>query len=217
MAQAHFINKARKAIYNRGKMVKHEFKKGKHAGTSAMILDRTVPADNKDFILINVGESYWYWQFMHGPKHISKDRPKQSQLTQSEFLSTVYGIEEAMEEATHIERGDIDEWISELENLQDETQNKLDNMPEQLQESSSSGMLLQERIDNLESWISDLEGVDADIDEEDLRNDAQEATTREDEESDEDYKARVEEKFQELLQEKYDEIMNEVTGSNPGF
>lgn len=217
MAQAHFVKKARKAIYEQGKQVKHVFKKGKHTDDSIMIVDRTQPANSKDAILINIGESYWWYQFLHGPKRISKDRPKQSQLTQSEFLSTVYGIEEDMEEATHIEGGDIDNWISELENLRDETQDKLDNMPEQLQESSYSGMLLQERIDNLESWISDLFSVDADIDEDDLRSDAQEATTREDEESDEDYQARIEEKFQELLQEKYDEIMNEVTSSNPGF
>ncbi len=39
-------------------------------------------------------------------------------------------------------------------------------MPEQLQESSDSGQTLQDRIDGLESWISELESVDADIDEE---------------------------------------------------
>jgi hypothetical protein len=53
----------------------------------------------------------------------------------------------------------------EIEDLMNETQDSLDSMPDHLQESSSSGELLQERIDALESWISDLDSVDLELDE----------------------------------------------------
>ena len=46
-----------------------------------------------------------------------------------------------------------------LQEILDECQEKLDNMPESLQ-CSPTGEILQERIDNLESVIGDLEAID---------------------------------------------------------
>jgi len=56
----------------------------------------------------------------------------------------------------------MEQLISDIEELKDETQNSLDNMPSQLQDADS-GQLLQERIDALESWVSDLQSIDLSI------------------------------------------------------
>lgn len=56
---------------------------------------------------------------------------------------------------------------SALESIRDDQQDRLDNMPEQLQDSST-GELLQERIDALESAIDELGYIDVD----DLKRDA---------------------------------------------
>lgn len=124
---------------------------------------------------IKKGDSYWYWSFAFGPKYKSKTKPTRSQLTRSEFLSTLWAIEDDLDErfkemssSEDIENA-IEELKSEIEQLRDETQGKLDNMPEQLQ-YADSGQLLQERIEGLDSWISDLDSVDTNVDE-DLKGD----------------------------------------------
>lgn len=114
------------------------------------------------------GESYYWWAFMQGgrggPKHFSKDRPKQSQLTQSEFWGAIYSLQEQHEQTPDFDdlESEIDEIKSELENIKDETQGKFDNMPQGLQDGDS-GQLLQERVDTLESVIGDLDSVDISI------------------------------------------------------
>ena len=57
--------------------------------------------------------------------------------------------------------------ISEIEELRDECEDKLYNMPEQFQDTSEAGILLQERIDALENWISELEAIDISIEDDD--------------------------------------------------
>lgn len=52
-----------------------------------------------------------------------------------------------------------EEIISELENIKDELESNLDNIPEQLQDGAA-GSLLQERIEEIEGVISELEYVD---------------------------------------------------------
>ena len=120
----------------------------------------------KDNPAVKAGESYYHWKFRYGGRVYSKVRPNRSQLTQSSFLSTYYELEDGMEErvnaAQSIEEleSTIEEIASEIESLMEETQESLDNMPEHLQDSSPSGELLQERIDGLENWQSELENVD---------------------------------------------------------
>ena len=48
---------------------------------------------------IKKGEMYFHWKFRYGGKHRSKVRPRSSQLTQSDFLSQMYGIQEEIEDA----------------------------------------------------------------------------------------------------------------------
>lgn len=117
---------------------------------------------------IKKGDSYWHWAFAFGPKYKSKTQPTRSQLTRSNFLSTLYSIEDgisnAFKECTTSDdlESSMEQLISDIEELRDETQNSLDNMPSQLQDADS-GQLLQERIEALESWISDLQSIDLSI------------------------------------------------------
>jgi len=130
---------------------------------------------------IQKGDSYYMWSFNFGPTYKSKTYPKRSQLTRSDFLSQLYDLEDGISSrfsgfqddgetpnsdlSSSIQDG-IDSLVSDIQNLLDETQERLDSMPEQLQETSDAGATLQERIEGLEGWISELESVDTDIDEE---------------------------------------------------
>jgi hypothetical protein len=111
---------------------------------------------------IKKGESYYWWKFRRGGMHKSKIAPKPSQLTQSEFWSTVYSIQENYDKTPDSKEdieSQVDEIKSELEQCKDETQEKLDNMPEGLQQGDT-GQLLEERVSSLDECISELEGID---------------------------------------------------------
>jgi len=168
MAKLNYVKSARKNIYKIGKQVKAENKRGYR-------IDRSQPADSEDSILINKGESYYWWKFNFNPhKYISKNSPPRSALTQSKFLSTLWDIQDNLffNDLNNLE-SEVEEIISQIQDLLDETQENLDNMPEHLQESSSSGETLTERIENLENWISEIESIDLSV-EEDLSDDEKE-------------------------------------------
>lgn len=178
MARAEFVKAARKDIYCHGKRIEAVHERGKHAGQKYMKLDRTQPADENDKILIHKGESYWTWCFMNQNPQYSKTKPRPSQLTQSEFLSQYYGIQEQIEdfapEAPEDVQEFVDDIVSQLEELRDECQDRFDNMPYQLQDADS-GQMLQERIDECDSLISDLESIDAEYCPDDEENEDEEA------------------------------------------
>lgn len=122
-----------------------------------------VKSARKDNPVCKKGESYFWWKFRYGGKRYSLTRPKQSQLTQSAYFSTLYGMSESI---TEYELADADDWETlkedismQLQDLQSETQDSLDNMPDSLQ-YSPTGELLQERIDALDSAVSDVECLD---------------------------------------------------------
>jgi len=110
----------------------------------------------------DVGESYYWWKFAFGPKRFSKTYPKRSQLTQSSFLSQLYDLEDGLDAEVQFEdcQSRLDEIVDTLNELMDECQSSLDNMPEHLQDTSDSGITLTERIDALESAISDYESIE---------------------------------------------------------
>lgn len=118
---------------------------------------------------INKGDSYWWWQFRHGPKRRSKTRPRASQLTQSAYLSTLYGLREQVEDFALPDDGTekdklaalkefIDNLRPDVEGLGEECQNSLDNMPDSLQDGDT-GQMLQERIDSCEEAASELDSI----------------------------------------------------------
>jgi len=243
MAKANFVKKAQKNIYINGKRREYVSETGKSKGQTKSVIDKTIPADKNDKILIAKGESYYWWQFKNSPKQFSKERPKNSQLTQSNFLSQLYALEEKIEEFSCDNREDFesfrDEVKEEIEQLRDECQESLDNMPEGLQQGST-GELLQERIDAMDSWASEIENIECDYDEDDLRkevleeNDMDEDDVKDEEEedgdendeeeddddNDEDEKLsedEIQEQINEKIQEKVDEAIEELQNASHGL
>jgi len=115
---------------------------------------------------IKKGDSYYWWSFRSGSffvKRFSKERPRRSQLTQSDFYAELWDIEDDISEIIPSEIEDVESVIEELkdriQNLRDETEEKLYNMPEGLQQGPT-GELLQERVDSLDNWISELDSID---------------------------------------------------------
>lgn len=147
---------------------------------------------------IKVGESYYWWKFNYGAMHCSKTEPKRSQLTQSGFLSQLYEIEDGFAFEEENPQECIDNLIGDLESLKEECENNLENMPEQLQESSASADTLRERIDGLDDWISSLQNIDTEID--DKLN-----------------KKRLSKAEKEEQQNRLDEIKDEIESANPGL
>ena len=119
---------------------------------------------------IKKGFPYKWWKFRRSGKYIRcadpACAPKPKDLTQSEFWSAVFGIqEERFELNTSIEdlESARDNVVGELENLRDEQEDKRSNMPEGLQEGDT-GNLLQERFDALEEAVINLQNVDISYD-----------------------------------------------------
>lgn len=127
---------------------------------------------------IKVGDSYYWWANRVGRssiKRYSKTAPSRSQTTLSSFYSQLWEIQDRGWNADN--PSDLeslrDDVVSDLESLKEECEENLSNMPEHLQESS----VLNDRIDELDSLISDLQNVDFDYDEPDeseLRQDLEE-------------------------------------------
>lgn len=126
---------------------------------SGFRIDRSKPRDESDPLFCKKGDTYYEWTFRYGGMRRSKTPPKQSQLTQSEFLSEFYSIQEEISEMTDLES--FDDIKSRIEQLRDDQEEKRSNMPEQLQDSAS-GEMLQERYDALDEWVSDLDSIDLD-------------------------------------------------------
>lgn len=116
---------------------------------------------------VQKGDTYYWWKFRYGGKCVSKTYPRPSQLTQSEFLGTMYDLQERIE-ALVVEdyiddpdalRSDLDDIASDIRQLGADCEDRRSNMPEQLQDSDT-GNLLQERADSCSSWADELEGIE---------------------------------------------------------
>lgn len=177
---------------------------------------------------IKAGETYYWGKFRYGGKICSKTPPGRSQLTRSEYLAGAYDADDAIQAMTFEDMESVVESAkSDLESLRDQAEEKLENIPEQLRDASA-GSTLQEYIDQFETWINTLEGLDfpdeeslryeaeaeaPEIDEEDLHSQARAEVEgkheKEQDETDEDYETRisglVEQAFQALKIEAADE------------
>ncbi len=117
---------------------------------------------------IKKGDSYYWWKFRYGAKQVSKTKPRRSQLTQSDFYSTLWETEDGLSEQfdefrdgkTDIEdlRSACDSAADEIENLGSECEDKHSNMPDQLQESET-GELLQERAERCSELADSLRSL----------------------------------------------------------
>lgn len=109
---------------------------------------------------IKKGDAYYWWKFRFGGKHVSLTRPKPSQLTQSEYLSTLLSLEETgwagdtKEDAAQSFR----DAAQEIRDLGQEQSDKRDNMPDSLQDSDT-GQLLSDRADRCEAIADELESA----------------------------------------------------------
>lgn len=217
MTRAKFVKRSQKDIWSHGKKVVKTHESGKHKGETYETYDTSVKGSEDDTLVVAKGEGYWQWAFRFGPRHVSKTQPKRSQLTQSEWLGRAYALEEQMAVAEASTAADLsslkDEWLSEIESMKEEAEERLENMPEGLRENSSSGQTLQEYIDAFEQWYDELDGIDVDIDEDELRSDA-EAEIGEDAN---DRDVMVEEKYNELLLEKVEELLGEMQSTSSGL
>lgn len=168
-----------------------------------------VKAAAKDNTVAKKGEPYYWWKFRYGGKHLSKTPPKQSQLTQSAYLQTIYSLQELEQPEFDMLSDSLDDIKGQLETLRDEQQEKLDNMPEGLQQGST-GQLLQERYDACENAVNELEGVDV-PDEDTIVEEVR------DNHSPEEWEALGEERQKELIteakSEKVDELWGEITSA----
>lgn len=112
---------------------------------------------------IEVGDSYYWWANRIGRssiKHYSKTKPTRSQTTMSSFYSTLWSIEDR--EFMGSDHDDLldfrDELTADLEELKSECESNLDEVPDSLRDSHINN----ERIDELDSLISELEAIDFD-------------------------------------------------------
>lgn len=168
----------------------------------------------EDNVKIKKGDPYYYWKFRYGGYRTSSIYPKPRQLTQSAYLQSIYDIQDMISNIQADENiaDEVQNIISEIENLRDEQQERLDNMPEHLQDSSSSGQMLTERIDALENALSELEGIDTDVEIDENDIDEAEDIRAEDKLTDTEKQQQIDEYIEERKQEKYQEILDEIQG-----
>lgn len=109
---------------------------------------------------ISVGEEYLKATPYHRPPIIRcvECGLKSYETSGSQYVRDVGSIVEDWQESFGTSDGVVDEIISSLEEIRDYTQESLDNMPEQLQQGDT-GCMLQDRVDCIESTISDLEQI----------------------------------------------------------
>lgn len=123
---------------------------------------------------IKKGEPYWWWSFRSpsgrggSGRIMSKTKPRGSQLTRSEFQSTLLSCQEQIEDlkadgydAMDSFQGDVENVKSDLEQLESDTQEKFDNMPEGLQQGDT-GQLLEARVEAVQNLVQQFESIDYD-------------------------------------------------------
>jgi hypothetical protein len=149
---------------------------------------------------IKKGDSYYWWKFRYGGKRVSKTPPKQSQLTQSDFWGAVYSAQESASDVPDFESlaSSRDDLVAEFQNIEDETQGKFDNMPENLQ-MGDTGQMIEERVSAIQEVISELEGIDCEPD-------IDENEGAEENETDEAKQERIDKLREEKAQEVWDEV-----------
>lgn len=120
---------------------------------------------------IKKGDSYYWWQFAFRERQVSKVKPRRSQLTQSEYLGTMYDHEDAFNAIDRTQdpsdiAGELRSMAEEIRSFGEEQQGKYDNMPDGLQQGET-GQLLETRAqeceaiaDSLDEAADALDGID---------------------------------------------------------
>lgn len=121
-----------------------------------------VKKSRKEFPGIPKGSEYWWWKFAFRPMIRSLKYPETWQLTRSKFLSEYLRIKDKTAK-TLSSWDDLESLVSELEDLRDKTQSKLNNMSA---ESGWTVKLLETRISELEKWINQIDIIAMDHEDE---------------------------------------------------
>lgn len=113
---------------------------------------------------IKVGDPYYRAEVNFGPVFIrcTSCGLKSYEATTSEYTQRVGQLVNEWVDIYGVNEDALEDIKSEIEEIRDEVESRLDEMPDQLRDSSSSGELLQERLDNLESAYADLDAIDID-------------------------------------------------------
>lgn len=132
---------------------------------------------------IERGDSYYWWKFRRGAKHVSKTRPRPSQLTQSSYRSGLLRIQEFIEDGIptlsvkDIESpdkntvsdfldsvsGTLEEAHGMLDSLRDETEDKVNNLEDAFPNGCPTLDQCRERVEWLEGAMSELENAKSEI------------------------------------------------------
>ena len=118
---------------------------------------------NKCGKVIPAGSKYYKGEINFGPTIVRCEECKLEswEVTTSDYQLSVGEIVYRWRDNYNLEEGVNEDIASALEEIRDDLQDRLDNMPEGLQEGDV-GQLIQERIDALESAIDDLNSFDLD-------------------------------------------------------
>jgi hypothetical protein len=178
---------------------------------------------------IKKGDMYYFAQIKTGPRSSRTIRQlepiKQSQLTSSDFLSQLYGIEEGFDEIVHDESAveALNDAATTLRDLGQEQQDKFDNMPDGLQQGDT-GQMLEERANNCEQWADEIEQIASNLESaiteinnkplEDLEDLGYDLDDEDAEEPDEE---TVQEARDREITDAVAEAIQEVQSANPGF
>ena len=173
-------------------------------------------------VKIKVGDGYRWWKFNFGGRYVrclkAECAPKPSDLTRSEFYSTLYDIEDSVSAALDDFRsgGEADDLASalndaaeQLRELGQECQDKFDNIPEGLQQGDT-GQLLENRAQECEGKADELESAAGEVESLELHDDMakyldENEMARKEGENEEDFKKRIQAVMEEANEQARDE------------
>jgi hypothetical protein len=119
--------------------------------------------------VIEVGQPYLYWEFQYGPKRVRCTKvecaPKPQDLTQSEYMIRAYELDDELQLILNREvsskddaqtvASDLEAFADTIDEFAQEQRDKLDNMPEGLQQGNA-GQLLEQRAGALEDSANEI-------------------------------------------------------------
>lgn len=118
---------------------------------------------------IKKGDVYYHWAFFRGPKMMSKTPPRRSQTTGSSKLSTLYGVEESLQDALAAAScpadvvSALDDAISGAESSVEEYEDAISNLEDGFPNGCPAIEETQEARDNIESWKDELESAKSEV------------------------------------------------------
>lgn len=119
--------------------------------------------------VIPAGSKYYKGEINFGPTIVRCEECKLEswEVTTSDYQLSVGQLVYRWRDDYSIMEGVNEDIASALEEIRDDLQDRLDNMPEGLQ-YGDTGQLLQDRIDSLDSAIDDLNNIDVDTMKQDI-------------------------------------------------